>query len=173
MEDFIPTRVSKIKKDGVKKFVLISYEKPKKKAEIIKSEENSDAQNPRFNVTKNEWSKNDDTKKQKDTLDMKRVKYEVMKFGISGFKGAEAEEAEVALAISLGAKPPKKKGTNYKILQHEKKNHKETWQKDITLASGLGRSLLNHKHKKTHKGSNSLLKIYGKVNKKTLGKSQK
>lgn len=167
MEDFIPTRVSKIKKDGVKRFVLINYEKPKKKIKIVKSEENSDAQNSRFNVTKNEWSKNDDTKKRE--LDMKRVRYEVMKFGMSGFKGAEAEEAEVALAISLGAKPLKKKGINYKILQNEKKSHKDTWQKDITLAPGLKKSVLNDKHKKTHKGSDSLLKIYGKINKKNTG----
>ncbi|CAD1474152.1 unnamed protein product, partial [Heterotrigona itama] len=167
MEDFIPTRVSKIKKDDVKRFVLINYEKPKKK-EIVKSEENSDAQNPRFDVTKNEWSKNDDSKKQK--LDMKRVGYEVMKFGMSGFEGAEAEEAEVALAVSLGAKPSKKKGINYKILQREKKNHKKTWRKDVTLASGFGRSLSNQKHKKTRKGSDSLLKIYGKVNKEIQGK---
>ncbi|KOX79093.1 hypothetical protein WN51_09903 [Melipona quadrifasciata] len=173
MEDFIPTRVSKIKKDGVKRFVLINYEKPKKKIEIVsKSEENNDAQNLRFNVTKNECSKNDDTEKRK--LDMKRVRYEVMKFGMSGFKGAEAEEAEIALAISLGAKPSKKKGINYKILQHKKKNHKETWQEDIT-ASSFGRSLLNDKHKKTqvqfnkNKGFDSLLKIYGKVNKKNIG----
>ena len=164
MEDFIPTRVSKIKKDGIKRFILINYEKPKKKIEIVKCEGNSDAQNSRFNVTKNEWSKNDDRKKRE--LDMKRVRYEVMKFGMSGFKGAEAEEAEVALAISLGAKPSKKEGINYKILQNKKKNHKETWQKDITLASSLKKSLLNDKHKKSHKGSDSLLKIYGKINEK-------
>ncbi|KAF3430783.1 hypothetical protein E2986_00350 [Frieseomelitta varia] len=167
MENFIPTRVSKIKKDGVKRFVLINYEKPKKKIEIVKSEENSDAQTSRFNVTKNKWNKNDDAKKRE--LDMKRARYEVMKFGMSGFKGAEAEEAEVALAISLGAKPSKKKGINYKILQNEKKNHKETCQKDITLASSLKKSLLNDKHKKTRKSSDSLLKIYGKINKKNTG----
>lgn len=103
---------------------------------------------------------------------MKRIKFEVMKFGMSGFKGIEAEEAEVALAISLGAKPPKKKGINYKILKHEKKQ--ETQQKDTKFVSGVEKSLINRKIKKVHrKSSNNLLKMYGKINKKTLSKKIK
>lgn len=171
MEEFIPTRVSRIKKDAAKEFISVSYEKPKKKEEIIKSKENNDIQNSKFNITKNERNENNDEKKKKE-VEMKRIKFEVMKFGMSGFKGIEAEEAEVALAISLGAKPPKKKGINYKILKHEKKQ--ETQQKDTKFVSGVEKSLINRKIKKVHrKSSNNLLKMYGKINKKTLNKKIK
>lgn len=173
MEDFIPTRVSKIKKDVVKEFVSVNYEKPKKKVKTIESKENNDVENYKFNVTKNERNENDERRKQE--LEMKRVRYEVMKFGMSGFQGEKAKAAETALAISLGAKPPKRKGINYKILQREKKGEKETRRNDVTHASGLERSLSNHKNKKARwkRSSDGLLNVYGKVSKKTLGKNQK
>lgn len=174
MEDFIPTRVSKIKKDVAKEFVSVNYEKPKKRVKAIESKENNDVESSKFNVTKNERNENDERRKQE--LEMKRVRYEVMKFGMSGFKGAKAKEAEIALAISLGAKPPKREGINYKILQRERKDQKERRQDDVTHASGLERSLSNHKNKKARRkrgGSDGLLNVYGKVSKKTLGKSQK
>lgn len=173
MEDFIPTRVSKIKQDVVKEFVSVNYEKPKKRIKTIESKENNDVENSKFNVTKNERNENDEKRKQE--LEMKRVRYEVMKFGMSGFKGAKAEEAEMALAISLGAKPPKKKAINYKILQRKRKGEKKTRQNDVTHASGLERSLINHKNKKARwkRGSDGLLNVYGKVSKRTLGKNQK
>ncbi|XP_043577974.1 uncharacterized protein C1orf131 homolog [Bombus pyrosoma] len=173
MEDFIPTRVSKIKTDVVNEFVSVNYEKPKKRISTIESKENNDVENSRFNVTKNEQNENDEKRKQE--LEMKRVRYEVMKFGMSGFKGAKAEEAEIALAISLGAKPPKKKGINYKILQRKRKGEKKRRQNDVTRASGLERSLINHKNKKARwkRGSDGLLNVYGKVSKRTLGKNQK
>lgn len=173
MEDFIPTKVSKITKDAVKEFVSVNYEKPKKRVKTIESKENSDVENSKFKVTKNERNENDEKRKQE--LEMKRVRYEVMKFGMSGFKGAEAEKAEIALAISLGAKPPKKTGINYKILQRERKRKKKTRQNNVTHASGLERSLLNQKNKKARwkRGSDGLLNVYGKVSKRTLGKNQK
>ncbi|XP_071879218.1 uncharacterized protein [Bombus fervidus] len=173
MEDFIPTRVSKIKKDVVKEFVSVNYEKPKKRVKTIESKENNDVENSKFNVTKNERNENDEKRKQE--REMKRVRYEVMKFGMSGFKRTKAKKAEIALAISLGAKPPPKKYINYKILKREKKGQKERRQNDVTHASGLQKSLLNHKNKKARskRGSDGLLNVYGKVSKKTLGKNQK
>lgn len=173
MEDFIPTRVSKIKKDVVKEFVSVNYEKPKKRVKTIESKENNDVENSKFNVTKNERNKNDEKRKQE--LEMKRVRYEVMKFGMSGFKGAKAVKAEIALAVSLGAKPPKNKCINYKILQRKKKVEKERRQNKVTHTSGLERSLINHKNKKARqkRDSDGLLNVYGKVNKRTLGKNQK
>ncbi|XP_060812295.1 uncharacterized protein C1orf131 homolog [Bombus pascuorum] len=173
MEDFIPTRVSKIKQDVVKEFVSVNYERPKKRVKTIESKENNDVENSKFNVTKNERNEND--KKRKQELEMKRVRYEVMKFGMSGFKEKKAKEAEVALAISLGAKPPKRKAINYKILQRERKIQKKTRRDDVTHASGLKKSLSNHKNKKARskRGSDGILNVYGKVSKKTLGKNQK
>lgn len=40
---------------------------------------------------------------------MKLVRYDVFKFGMSGFDKKEKEDARVALAVKLGAKPPKQK----------------------------------------------------------------
>ncbi|OAD56987.1 hypothetical protein WN48_02786 [Eufriesea mexicana] len=175
MEDFIPTRVSKVKENAVKEFVSVNYQKPKKKKrEIIESEENSDIRNFKFNITKDRRNCNNDDKK-KQEAEMKRVRYEVMKFGMSGFKGEKAGEAEVEFAINLGAKPPRKKGINYKILKHKKKEgYKETQEKNTKLMSGSKNSLTKHKTKKTRKkGSDGLLGIYGKINKTTLGKNKK
>lgn len=174
MEDFIPTRVSKVKGNAVKKFVSINYEKPKKrKREIMESEENSDVRNLKFDRTKDKGNRDNDEKKRQE-VQMKRVRYEVMKFGMSGFKGEKAEEAEVGLAVSLGAKPPKREGINYKILKHKRKDGRKETQENTKLASGLKNSLAKHKTRKTRKrGSDGLLGIYGKINKTTLGKNKK
>ncbi|CAG0905001.1 unnamed protein product [Cyprideis torosa] len=46
-------------------------------------------------------------------FDLKKAKYEVLKFGISGFEKQKRDDAMVSLAIKLGAKPPKKEYVNY------------------------------------------------------------
>lgn len=174
MEDFVPTRVSKLKKDAAKEFISISYEKPKKKKklEVVESRDDDNETRSKFSSESNDDGNNE---RRKQELEMKRVRYEVMKFGMSGFKGAEAEEAEVALAISLGAKPPKRKGINYKQLKEERKKQKETQLQDVTRVSGLEKSLTKDKSKKIprKKGSDGLLGVYGKVNKKVVRKMKK
>ncbi|XP_076755447.1 uncharacterized protein LOC143426133 [Xylocopa sonorina] len=188
MEDFVPTRVSKMKKEAEKNYLVVSYEKPrKKKTEVVESEESNKQEKPKFSGKEDKESKyNDERRKQE--LEMKRIRYQVMKFGMSGFKGAEAENAEEALAISLGAKPQKRKGINYKILVKEKKQQKKAQKKDVTLQSGLEKSLKTFKNKNKdkskdknkhrnqitrRKGSESILGIYGKVSKKIVGKNKK
>nr|CAD7412226.1 unnamed protein product [Timema cristinae] len=59
---------------------------------------------------------------QKDVIDMKRVRYEVFKFAMSGYNREKKEEAEVNLAIKLGARPPKNKYYNYKELKKMKED---------------------------------------------------
>lgn len=54
-------------------------------------------------------------------FDLKRAKHEVLNFGISGFDSKDKHAAKLALAIRLGAKPPKNSYTNYKDLLVEKK----------------------------------------------------
>ncbi|XP_012152324.1 uncharacterized protein LOC100880057 isoform X2 [Megachile rotundata] len=173
MEDFIPTRVSKVKKDAIKGFVSVSYEKPtkKRKDNVMKGEEGEERNklpNSRFNIATNKLEEGRDQKKEQER-EMKRIRYEVMKFGMSGFEKLKAEEAKVGLAISLGAKPPKKKGINYKELKEKKKNREQS----IKHVSGLDKSLIKHKTKKIRKkNSNDILGVYGKVSKKS-GKSKK
>lgn len=55
---------------------------------------------------KSEFNKNDfkqqETAHSKKDLDLKKIRHEVVKFGMSGFVGTKKEEAKIALAVSLG-----------------------------------------------------------------------
>lgn len=44
-----------------------------------------------------------------DEKELEKIRYEVVKLGMTGFPREEREDAHVALAIKLGAKPPKNK----------------------------------------------------------------
>ncbi|KAG8236229.1 hypothetical protein J437_LFUL010982 [Ladona fulva] len=82
-------------------------------------------------------------KDERPELDMKRVRYEVMKFSSSNLRRQEREQAEVELAVSLGAMPPKRKCINYKELLQKRKEAKETEQAQnhavVTLKKKLGK----------------------------------
>ncbi|XP_076233184.1 uncharacterized protein LOC143178419 [Calliopsis andreniformis] len=170
MEDFIPTRVSEIKKDAVKEFLSVTYEEPKKKVKRNVPESEKKFGTSNYNVEECKETKDDQKRKQE--REMKRIRYEVMKFGMSGFEKDKATEAKVALAISLGAKPPKNKGVNYKLLKLQKEKQKEM--KKNETESGLEKSMIKYKSKANNKTKHtSLLGVYGKVNKKSLKKGKK
>lgn len=63
--------------------------------------------------------------KDDNDLDMKRMKHEVFNFGISGYNFQDRQKAKIALAVKLGAKPPKNTYKNYKDLQAENKEAKQ------------------------------------------------
>lgn len=104
-------------------------------------------------------------------MDMKKVRFEVFKFGMSGFKPEKKEEVKVALAIKLGAKPPKNKGYNYK--EHKlikEKQLKEQLEQQKLRAVGktkTGRPVTKGKKKFVNrKGKQSgILDPYGKAGK--------
>ncbi|XP_063857677.1 DNA ligase 1-like [Scylla paramamosain] len=78
----------------------------------------------------------------KETLDekqLKRVRYDVFRLGMSGFHKEKKEDTRVALAIKLGAKPPRKKAVNYKKFQEMKKEEKkrEAEERQTKLKLGL------------------------------------
>lgn len=50
-----------------------------------------------------------------------KAKHDVKKFTIKALKKSSKNQAQIALAVSLGALPPKPMPTNYKVLQHSKK----------------------------------------------------
>lgn len=50
-----------------------------------------------------------------------KAKHDVKKFMIKSLKKTNKEQAKIALAVSLGALPPKPKSTNYKVLKQCKK----------------------------------------------------
>lgn len=57
-------------------------------------------------------------------ISFKKARYDILKFGIKGLDKPEQEEAKIALAVQLGAKPPKNKYVNYKDFIHQKKEQK-------------------------------------------------
>jgi hypothetical protein len=114
-----------------------------------------------------------DNKAEKKELDMKKVRYEVFKFGMSGFKTEKKEEVKVALAIKLGAKAPKNKYYNYKEYKHKKeKQLKEQIEQQKLLTVGktkTGKSSTKGKRKfvnrKRDKDKDGILDPYGKPGK--------
>uniref|UniRef100_A0A0K8RKX1 Uncharacterized protein n=1 Tax=Ixodes ricinus TaxID=34613 RepID=A0A0K8RKX1_IXORI len=58
-------------------------------------------------------------------LNFRKAKFDVIKFGIKGLEKPKQVEAKIALAVQLGAKPPKNKYVNYKQLIQERKQQKD------------------------------------------------
>lgn len=71
-----------------------------------------------------------------DALDMKRVRHEVFNFGISGYDFQDQQKAKIALAVKLGAKPPKNTYKNYKDLQTENKEAKAKAKEEAYIRTG-------------------------------------
>lgn len=119
-------------------------------------------------------------------LDMKRVRHEVFNFGISGYNFQDQQKAKIALAVKLGAKPPKNEYKNYKDLQAEIKESKAKEKEDAYIRS-VGKNsagqatvscnkLVNRfvkKHKNTKNTVGELTKHYGVVNPRMNRKKKK
>ncbi|CAG9783260.1 unnamed protein product [Diatraea saccharalis] len=104
-------------------------------------------------------------------LDLKKVRHEVMKFGISGFDATKKEEAKIALAVSLGAKPPKREYINYKELMQKRKQEKQKEKDDKqAMHSKTVLQTAGKKKKKLQNDVGHFLSGYGKVQKKELKK---
>lgn len=54
-------------------------------------------------------------------FDIKRARHDVIRFGASGLDAKEKKNAQIALAVKLGAKPPKKVHKNLKEFHEERK----------------------------------------------------
>ncbi|CAL1265333.1 unnamed protein product [Larinioides sclopetarius] len=67
----------------------------------------------------------EDASKNVKEFNIKRARYEVMRFGLSGFDKEKQKRDKISMAIRLGAKPPKKEYVNYKQLMEQKKKEKE------------------------------------------------
>lgn len=104
--DIVPTKAFLAKQNNAReqfKAVVFSSHKPKKTGD------------GKSNGKRNNVEKDD------DEFDMKKVRNEVFNFGISGYGLEDQQKAKVALAIKLGAKPPKNPYKNYKELIEERK----------------------------------------------------
>jgi len=88
-----------------------------------------------------------------NAVSLKRAYFDVKKFAISGMEGTEKEEAKVRLAVSLGAKPKKKKNVNYKELKKERSEAKKAAEEDRSLKMRQGGILKKKKGKDSGKKS--------------------
>ncbi|XP_067004532.2 uncharacterized protein C1orf131 isoform X2 [Anabrus simplex] len=142
---FIPTKSALLKKEAADSFEFVVHESYKKKGSKSLKEGNQ----PR--------SKKDS----KQEMDMKRARYEVFKFAMSGYTPQKKEEAKIALAVRLGAKPPKKPFVNYKELKvlKEKQRLEEAEEKRLLNA---GKSSNLSGRKSTRKSKDGILGFYGR-----------
>nr|CAD7203590.1 unnamed protein product [Timema douglasi] len=150
----IPTKCSRLRSGGASSFQAVVYEtykSTKKRAPSQASPTEPGAQ--------------------KDVIDMKRVRYEVFKFAMSGYNPEKKEEAKVSLAIKLGARPPKNKYHNYKELKKMKEDkEKESIDRLKLIKAGKdskGKSndkgLKRLTHRKRRAQKSGILDPYGKV----------
>lgn len=105
-------------------------------------------------------------------MDLQRARKEVINLGISGFSDKmEKEEAEIQLAIKLGAKPPKNKYKNYKEILEEKRQVKKVQQTtseriskkhQFGSATSFQKYLTGNRHK-TKRNPKNVTGSYGKV----------
>ncbi|XP_043476878.1 uncharacterized protein C1orf131 homolog [Leptopilina heterotoma] len=162
MEEFIVTRGAKNPSVALKNFTIVNYEAPKKKQKSSEIKSSSS-----LKIIDNSVEEKDDMDpRRKQELEMKRARFEVMKFGMSGLKKTKAKEAKIALAISLGARPPKNRRRNYKEILKEKEIEKikESKRKTKTY-SGVNDSLKKRKTRRKVKKDSGILGVYGTVRK--------
>ncbi|CAF0834578.1 unnamed protein product [Adineta ricciae] len=94
-------------------------------------------------------------------FDLEKARFDVHKFGIKGFEKSKYEDARVALAVSLGAKPPKQKFINYRELIEQNRAKKQKEKEDEENARLLGDLF--------HKNPNSSKKPFQRAKQKRIG----
>lgn len=166
--DIIPTRASLLLKSAPTEFKAVVFESHKPKPRKIV------AGKPAATA-----------KGDGNELDMKRVRQEVFNFGISGYGFEDQQKAKIALAVKLGAKPPKNPYRNYKELTEEKKLEKAKAAEEAYIRT-VGKNSSGHatvscnkltnrftKQKRRAKDVTNLTQHYGVVNPKIHKKKKK
>ncbi|KAJ2946655.1 hypothetical protein O0L34_g12712 [Tuta absoluta] len=151
------TKAALALKNAESNFKVVKFEAHKPKKKQVAQDKND--------------PKSQETQFHKKDIDLKKIRHEVVRFGMSGFDGTKKEEAKIALAVSLGAKPPKREYMNYKDLMAKRKQEKlkEREEKQQMISKSILHSV-GKKKKKTNNDVGHLLDSYGKVQKKDLKK---
>ncbi|GFS56692.1 uncharacterized protein NPIL_462301 [Nephila pilipes] len=101
---------------------------------------------------------NEHTSSEVKEFNIRKSRYEIKRFALSGFDAEKQKREKISIAVKLGAKPPKKKYVNYKVLMELKKKEKEerkAKQTDqYTLKQLKGRKKTS---KKTRKNPSSIM----------------
>lgn len=179
MDEPILTRAAKLKVNAAKNFLSVNCEVSRKKPKDSAGKLHPTTLRrplkstpiPKTNF-ENDEAPSDPRKQQQ--LEMKRARYDVIKFGMSGFDKKEALKAKMSLAISLGAKPPRNRRLNYKDLKNERAEQKEKSRKLESHSSGVDQSIhrleSGTKNRIRKAKDSNILKTYGKVARKSVGK---
>jgi len=159
LNDFVPTKSSLRKRGAEKEFESVSFVSYKKKKSS--------------NIEENQHDSGSMSSKNSKQLNINKLRYEVIKLGTSGMDPLKKESSSVALAVALGAKPPKNKFRNYKEILEEKKNRLPGSKDQVSLSTMRKQ---NHRHmyvvrdkvipaksEKKKKGMKNFLERYGKV----------
>jgi hypothetical protein len=131
--DIIPTKAMLLKKNAIQQFTTVVCEQRKKTPKFNQNfaKKLGDQETTKRKKDDDSESELDDIfcdtpRRKKKTVEdssfnMTRARNEVINFGMSGFDTADKKSAQIALAIKLGAKPPKNKHRNYKEILEEKR----------------------------------------------------
>lgn len=173
-EGLVQTKSSQLRKStDFQEVVFTSYKGKGKDAGSSSSDSKTDAVPSQLLVEKERF--------------LKKTRHEIIKLGISGFDPTKRELNKQQLAISLGAKPWKKKAMNYKELKEMRAKAKREEKADKTVSNSLGKSSTGQAlakiktrmklHKQAPRGDGdkggSILSSYGKVNKNAIQKKKK
>ncbi|XP_047115286.1 uncharacterized protein C1orf131 [Schistocerca piceifrons] len=149
---FVKTKCAELRKDAAASFECVVFEDKRKGVVGRNSSSKKNAKKSVLNSS---------------DIDIRRVKREVIKFGLSGFDAKTKQEAKIEQAIRLGAKPPKKKYVNYKELKAEKARQlQEAEEKKKLMDAGKIKGVSSDKGKKylaIKKRKDNILQAYGKV----------
>lgn len=149
---FVKTKCAELRKDAAASFECVVFEDKRKSGVGRNSSSKKNINNPMASSS---------------DVDIRRVKREVIKFGLTGFDAKAKQEAKIEHAIRLGAKPPKKKFVNYKELKAEKARQlQEAEEKKKLMDAGKVKGVSNDKGKKylaLKKRKDNILQDYGKV----------
>ncbi|XP_046655740.1 uncharacterized protein C1orf131 homolog [Daphnia pulicaria] len=116
--------------------LIVVYNDPSKRKKLKKSQ-----------ATQNSSSQVEDNFPEPEEFNLIKTKHEVKKFTIKALKKTSKNQAQIALAVSLGAKPPKAMPVNYKVMQHCKKKE-EGRQKRLKQAEHIFATKLQLPNKK-------------------------
>lgn len=161
----IPTKASRVQtsdpdedREEIPEFQVVVH---KKRQKVVKAEK----------TKKSETSSGPGNDPENPEFDIKRARHDVIRFGASGLDGKEKKNAQVALAVKLGAKPPKGTAKSYKEYQDERRAAKL---KDDTQKDGLKAKPITHFHpnqlistalrrKRKRKDEQNMIGAYGRV----------
>ncbi|KAL1450774.1 hypothetical protein WDU94_003097 [Cyamophila willieti] len=104
-------------------------------------------------------------KKKVEEVDMKKARYEIMKFGMKKMSGGDKEKTKEMIAVELGAKPDKNKFVNYKTLQQDRQREKQQEREEKKLFEINRKTIGKKSVRKINRNDVAKKKIFKKRNK--------